>query len=502
MAPSKVESHRVSSRLLRYGLLTVCIAIALVLAVAFERWRARSIAAPQIHAIIVLPLHNNSGDPSQQYLADGMTEELIAELGKISALRVISITSSKNFGSSQNRFPEISRKLGVDGVVDGSVAREGDQIRITAQLIDARTGRGLWKNEYVRGMASALDLQSQMAREIAEQIRTKVTPEEQARLTPARPISAEAQDLYLQGRYFLDRGSSEREAIGYFEKAIEKDAFFAPAYAGLAASYNYLGQAGSINYSEAYSKAKAAAEKAIVIDPELADAHAALAYSLIDLDWDWTDAGREFRRALELNPNSGPVHSAYALYLARLGRSSEAMEEAERGLQLDPISLNAHHMVAYCYYGARQFDKALDQIRKASDLNLVTPDSWLHWTMGIIYRDKGSYKKAIEQFQVLGANPHYLGHLGNAYARDGQVTQARRIIAELKKNVRHDGVGTYEIALIYAGLGDKEAAFAWLERSYKVHDKGLTYLKMDPCMDPLRHDGRLQDLMHRVGLAG
>lgn len=500
MAPLSLQLRMASPRLQRYSFLVVCIAMALVLALAFQHWRTRSRSAPEIQAIVVLPLRNVSGDLGQQYFADGMTDKLISDLGQISALRVISRTSSMSVRNGIS-FPEIAREFGIDAVVDGSVVREGNQIRITAQLTDARTGRHIWEHDYVRNLASALDLQSEVAREIAEEIRIKVTPQEQARLTPTQPIDPEAQELYLQGRYFLNRGSSDDDAIGYFEKAIQKDPSFALAYAGLAGSYNDLGQAGALNYFEAYSKAKTAAKKAIEIDPDLADGHAALAYSLLDLDWDWTEAGNEFRRALELNPNSGTVHSAYALYLARLGRSAEAISEAERGLQLDPISLNAHHAVAYCYYGARQYDKALEQIRKASELNLVTPNSWIHWTLGIIYSGKANYEKAIEEFRILGDLPHVLGHMGNAYASAGQSTEATQTISKLKDYVQKHGVGTYEIALVYAGLGEKDEAFAWLEKSYKAHDKGLTYLKMDPCVDSLRSDPRFQNLLHRVGLS-
>jgi len=483
---------------------SVLVALALVLAIVYLGVRALGERSQtvRINAIVVLPLRNASGDPNQQYLADGVTEKLISDLGQISALRVISKTSSMNLVSSHKGLSQITRELGVDGVVDGSVSREGSQIRITAQLADARNGRQLWKHDYVRSLASALDLQSEVAREITEQIRVEVTPQERARLTLTRLVNREAQELYLQGKYFWNRGgfSDHQEAIGCFKKATEKDPSFALAYAGLAACYNYLGQAGTLSYLEAYSKAKTAARKAIELDADLADAHASLAYALIDLDWDWTAAGGEFHRALELNPNSGPVHSDYALYLARLGRSREAISEAEKGLQLDPISLLAHHIVAYCYYGARQYDRAIDQIRKASELNLVAPDSWIHWTLGIIYRDKGNYEKALEEFRIIGDQPHAIGHAGNAYARAGQLKEASQAISKLHDYVQKHGVGTYEIALIYAGLGDKDAAFAWLEKSFKVHDKGLTYLKLDPCVDPLRPDARFQTLLRRVGL--
>jgi len=499
MTSSNLPSQRTRSRVLGYGLIVFCAALGLALATRY--WRPRTRSVSPIRAIVVMPLRNASGDPTQQYFADGMTERLISDLGQISALRVISRTSSMSLGNGNISFPEIARKLDIDGVVEGSVAREGGQLRISAQLTDARTGLLVWKNEYVRNLAGALDLQSAVAREIADQIRIKVTPQEQARLAPTQSIDPEAQELYLQGRYFLYRGGANKEAVGYFEKAIEKEPTFALAYAGLAAIYNDLGQAGALNYAEAYAKAEAAAEKAIELNSELAEGHAALAYSLIDKDWNWTEAGKEFRRALELNPNSGPVHSAYALYLARLGRSAEAISEAQRGLQLDPISLSAYHIVAYSYYGARRYDEALDQIRKASELNLVTPDSWIHWTLGIIYRDKGSYEKAIQEFRVLHDSPHFLGHLGNAYARAGHRTEASQAIAKLKNYVQQDGVGTYEVALVYAGLGEKDEAFVWLEKSYRVRDKGLTYLKMDPGMDPLRSDPRFQSLLDRVGLS-
>jgi len=501
---ARVKATSQPSRRIWVGVLIALAVISPVAYIGVKAWRARPTSFPQIHAIVVLPLRNVSGDPGQQYLADGMTEKLISDLGQISALRVISRTSSVNVGSSHKGLPEITRELGVDGVVDGSVIREGGQLHTTVRLTDARTGRQLWKHDYVRSLASALGLQSEVAREITEQIRVEVTPQEWARLTLAQPIDREAQNLYLQGRYFFNRGgaSGHREAIGYFEKVLEKDPSFAPAYAGLAACYNYLGQAGTLNYFEAYSKAKTAAKKAIELNANLADAHASLAYALIDGDWDWTAAGGEFRQALELNPNSGPVHSDYALYLARLGRSREAISEAERGLQLDPISLLAHHIVAYCYYGARQYDSALNQIRKASELNLVSPDSWIHWTLGIIYRDKGNYEKAIEEFRIIGDQPHAIGHAGNAYARAGQTREASQSISKLRDYIQKHGVGTYEIALIYAGLGDRDEAFAWLERSYKLHDKGLTYLKLDPCVDPLRSDPRFQSFLRRVRLQG
>lgn len=463
-------------------------------------WHSRLNAYPQIHAIVVLPLRNPGGDPTQ-YLADGLTEQLISGLGRFSALRVISRTSAMSVTQTNRSLPDIARQLGVDGVVDGSAVRDGDQIRISVRLSDGGTGRRLWKREYSTNVSNTLQLGSEIARDIAGQIRIEVRPREENTIAPARRTDAEAQDLYLEGEYFLNRGRADREAIDSFQKAIEKDPAFAPAYAGLAEVYNDLGQGGLQNYAEAYSKAKLAATKATELNNDLAEAHAALADALVGLDWDWTAAGDEFQRAVELNPSSASAHFAYAHYLALLGKSQEAISEAKTGLKLDPISLVAYKMVAYCYYLDRQYDRALEPIRKAAELNLLSPNSSLHWNLGIIYVEKGNYPKAAEEFRLAGDSPHVLGHAGNAYARAGQMEQANQMISKLKAYLNEHGFGTYEMALVYAGLDRKDEAFAWLEKSYRVHDKGLTFLKVDPCMDPLRSDPRFQTLLRRVGLA-
>ena len=504
MARPNPESRAPISRVLRYSLLLTCVAVALVLAMKVLQRHSRRKPFPQIHAVVVLPLRNPGGD-SNQYLADGMTEKLISDLGRISALRVISRTSAMSLRQTSRSFPEIARQLGADGVVDGSVIRDGDQIRITARLSDGGSGRELWKREYSGDLSKALQLGSDIAHDIAGQIGIEVRPQEQSGPGAAQPTGPDVQDLYLQGQYFLNRASpfSDREALGYFQNAIEKDPSFAPAYAGLAAVYYDLGQGAALAYSEAYSKAKAAARKAIELNSNLAEGHAVLADVLIDSDWDWTAAEAEFHRALALNPSSSSAHFAYALYLAKLGRTREAIPEAETGLKLDPISLAAHHNVAYCYYADRQYDRALEPIRRAADLNLITSSNWNapHWDLGVIYVEKGNFQKAIDQFRIIGDLPHVLGHMGNAYARAGQIEDANQMIAKLRAYVKKGGLGTYEIALVYAGLGDKEEAFAWLEKSYQLRDKGLTFLKFDPCVDPLRSDPRFQSLLLRVGLA-
>ena len=310
--------------------------------IGFKVWPRRSPPEPEHHAIAVLPLQNLSGDPRQNYFADSMTEELIADLGQVSASRVISRTSTMTYKGTTKTLPQIARELGVDTVVEGSVLRQGNQVRITAQLIDARTDHHLWARSYVRDLNDVLTLQDEVARTIADQIRIAVTPEERARLARPRTVDPEAQELYLQGMQALDTGNPG-SGIGYFQKAIDKDPNYAQAHAALADSYGWMGEAGWMPYSEAFPKEKAAAIKAIALDEALPEGHVQLAHAAMNLDWDWATEGKEFKRALELNPNSAPVRWAYSFYLERMGRLPEAISELQLALQLDPISSRAFH---------------------------------------------------------------------------------------------------------------------------------------------------------------
>jgi TolB-like protein/predicted Zn-dependent protease len=474
--------------------------LALLVAIAYIGFKVWPRGAPpesEHHAIAVLPLQNLSGDPRQDYFADSMTEELIAALGQVSASRVISRTSAMTYKGTTKTLPQIARELGVDTVVEGSVLRQGNQVRITAQLIDAKTDHHLWARSYVRDLNDVLTLQAEVARTIADQIRIVVTPEERARLERPRTVDPEAQELYLQGMQALSTGNPG-SAIGYFQKAIDKDPNYAQAYAALANSYGWMGEAGWMPYSEAFPKEKTAATKAIALDEALPEGHVQLAQAAMDLDWDWATEGREFKRALELNPNSAPVRWAYSNYLERMGRLPEAISELRLALQLDPISSRAYHNTAFGYYYAHQYDQALLQMQHASALRHEPAE--LIFPLAVIYVEKSMYQEAIQQFQKLDDQPHALGHMGNAYARMGRVAEAREMISELQKHVQDTGVGRYEIALVYAGLGEKDEAFAWMEKAFAARDKGLTYLKIDPCIDSLRSDSRYQALVRRVGL--
>jgi TolB-like protein len=452
----------------------------------------------EIHSVAVLPLQNLSGDPQQEYFADGMTDELITDLGQLSALRVISRTSVMTYKGTNKKLPEIARELGVDAVVEGSVVREGKQVRITAQLIDAKTDRHIWAHSYVRDVTSVLALQGEVAQAIADEVSIKMTPQEQARLTRARPMNAEAQDLYLLGVHTLNAGEP-RKAVDYLQQSIDKDAGFAPAHAALANAYGWLGEAGWLSYQEAFGRQKAEASKAIELDDALPEGHAELAGAEMNLNWAWNPAGRELKRALTLNPNLASVHATYAFYLERLGRIPVGLAEIQRDLALDPVSGRSFLNAGFADYFARRYDAALANMQRAYSMEPIPAD--FYFPFGVIYAEKGDYAKAIQNFQGLGDQPHALGHLGNLYARMGRTADARAILPKLQEHVEKNGLGRYEIALVYAGLNEKDQAFAWLEKALASHDKGLTYLKIDPCLDPLRSDPRFQDLLRRVGLS-
>jgi TolB-like protein/Flp pilus assembly protein TadD len=463
----------------------------------FRKWYGDSVAKREIRSIAILPLKNLSGVPTQEYFADGMTEELINDLGQVSTLRVISLTSSMSYKGTKKTLPEIARELAVDGVVEGGVLREGNQVRISAQLIDARTDRPIWAHSYARDMTSVLAWQGEVAQAIADEISTEETPQQQARLARKRPVDPEAQDLYLHGMLQMDADDC-RSAISSLQQAVKKNPNYAQAHAALANCYGRMGESGRMSYKEAFSRQKIEAALAVELDDSLPEGHAELANAAMTRDWDWATAATEFHRAQELNPNSAPIHQKYAFYLARTGQLHEAQAEVERGVDLDPVSGRSFHFEGFIYYFSRQYDQALSLIRRVRALDINPPD-W-SFLLGDVYAEKVMYADSIREFLNSGNGADSLGHLGNVYARAGQGASAHKTIAQLEEYVRKDGVGRYEIALVYAGMGKKQEAFKWLDEAYKAHDVGLVYLKIDPCLDPLRSDPHFDDLVRRVGL--
>jgi TolB-like protein/DNA-binding winged helix-turn-helix (wHTH) protein len=478
------------------GALVAIFAVLLGLNVASLRDRLvgarHGVPLPKIESIAVLPLENLSHDPEQEYFADGMTDALITDLGKVSALRVISRQSTMRCKGSKKPLPEIARELKVDAVVEGTVQRSGERVRITAQLLDARTDRHLWANAYERDLRDVLALQSDVAQAVAREVRVKLTPQEQSRLAHARPVNPEAHELYLRGSNLLEQGDRKR-SLEYFQQAIDKDPNFARGYVGIAWAFNNLGDGEELASVEAYSKTKAFARQALELDDNLDSAHMWLGKALVAGDWDWLGGEREIKRALEINPNSAGAHSMYSGYLYIMDRREEAIAESRRALEISPNLAGPHYHLASAYFFGRRYDEAIAQCQEVLELNPKRCRDVLGWS----YREKGMYKQAIAEFLQLPDGPPKLGHMGNAYGRAGNKTEAQKALQRLIE-MSKQRVGNYAVALVYAGLGEKDRAFEWLEKAYKVRDKGLCYMKVDPALDPLRSDPRFQDLLRRM----
>jgi TolB-like protein/DNA-binding winged helix-turn-helix (wHTH) protein/Tfp pilus assembly protein PilF len=463
-----------------------------------------TMGVPKIESIAVLPLENLSRDPEQEYFADGMTEELITDLGKISALRVISRTSVMRYKGTKKPLPEIARELNVDAIVEGTVRRSGDRVRITANLLHAPTDRHLWAETYERNLRDVLSLQGEVARAIASQIKIKLTPQEQARLASARPVNPEAHRLCLLGRFYWNKRNEEglRKAKGQFQRAVEIDPTYAPAYAGLADSYLQLANSGFRPPNETMPKAKAAAQKALEIDPSLAQAHTSLAEIYKDYDWDWAASAREFKRAIQLNPNYATAHQWYAEYLSLTRRHAEAIAEAQRAEQLDPLSpvirVGAATFGGYLY--ARQYNEA---IRRLRDTVSLFPDfAVAYWQLGDACVANDMYKEAIAAYQkaesLSGVSPAEVAALGQAYQQGGMRGYYLWRLQRLREESKHRYVMAVVFAWLFAALGERDQAFSYLEKAYQERDWYLNTLQVNLLFDPLRSDPRFQDLVRRM----
>jgi len=475
-------------------------ASALILAAAPVLWYLRkpALAPATVRSIAVLPLANFSSDPHQQYFAQSMTQELTAELAQVSSLRVIARTSAMTYEGTKKTIPQIAGELHVDAVVEGSVELAGERVRITTELVDARSDETLWARSYDRTMTDMLKLQSELALAICSQIRAQLTPQEQQHFHLARPVDAQAVRLYLQGMHELNEGKPEL-ALADLRPAVEDDPGYAAAHSALATAYGWMGESGKMPYDEAFSLQRTEALRAIELDDSSPDPHLDLASALLNQNWDWEGARRELQKALILGQNSTDVHWAWASFLMRTGNLDEAVAEANAAVQLDPVSSRAYSNRAWIEYFARRYDAALEDLHQAARLP-HTPIE-LNFLYGDIYAEQGHYDEAAEEFRPLGNAPHAMGHLWNAEARQGHSADALVLAAALEKEVAKTGIGCYEIALIYAGLHDRARAFHWLEQALQVRDKGMLYLRIDPCLDPLRSDPRLGELMRRVGFS-
>jgi pentatricopeptide repeat protein len=503
--PAAIDESVARWRGSRMWWVVAAVVVCIALGAGYVAWRghARTVAGPQIRSLAVLPLRNISGDPSQDYLADGITEELIGKLAGIRELRVISHTSVMRFKDPKQSVPEIAKALGVDAVVEGSVSREGSRIRVTAQLIRGATDEHFWSETYDREMSDALPLESELAQAIAEKVRVTVTGQEQQRLTAARTVAPEVYESYLKGRYAFDatgRAGLEQSVV-YFNDALAKDPTFAPAYVGLAEAYTELGTVSAgVSPAETRPKVMSAARKAIELDPDLAEAHVMLANSLQE-QWQWAAAETEYKRALELQPNNASAHSWYALWLSCQGRTDEAVSWVRRGRELDPVAVSGGS-VAWILFQAHRFDEA---IREARDTLAVRPDDiGALSTLGFALLGKGQAAEAIPVLENADAlsrgSPAVDGILIRAYARAGRREDALRLLEQLKKRREAGFFPAAAFVNAYLGLGDKEQAFVWLEEAFKEQSNILQFVKTHPFFDPIRSDPRFVDLQRRVGL--
>ncbi|MGA8618166.1 MAG: tetratricopeptide repeat protein [Candidatus Sulfotelmatobacter sp.] len=483
------------------------LALVLSLLIFFAwRFRSRAPASTGIRSIAVLPLDNLSGDASQNYFADGMTDELITDLAQISALRVISRTSVMVYKGARKPLPQIARELNVDAVVEGTVLRSGDQVRITAQLIEASTDEHLWSQSYEGELRDTLALQNRVASAIADQIRINLTPREQAALKSAKAVNPEAYESYLKGRYFWNKRTADglKVALAYFKQAIEEDPKYAQAYSGFADTYALLGdwQYAVMTPKEAFPKAKVAAIKALELDSALGEAHNSLAFVLDGFDWEFEAAGKEFQRAIELRPGYATAHHWYAWHLSLLGRYDEAIAEMRKAQNLDPLSLIINADLAEILVLAHSYDESIQQSRKTIEMD---PNFALaHNQLAQAYLQKHMCDEAVAELktavQLSGGSSAFIANLARAYVASGKRSEAVKLLGDLKKRSNPGYSNASEIAVIYASLGDADQAMNWLEKGYE--DRFNPGVLLRPGFDPLRSDSRFQNLVRRIGLPG
>lgn len=466
--------------------------------------RTKRTTQSAIRSLAVLPLKNLSGDPTQEYLADGLTETLIGSLAGIHDLRVISRTSSMHFKNTQLEVPEIAKQLGVEAVVEGSVIRDGSRIRVHAQLIRAATDEHFWAQTYDRELKDLLALESDVAQSIADKVQITITGQERQRLASVPSVSPEVYQNYLQGIYALDKskGKAETEiSIGYLQKAIEMDPTFAPAYLELAGAYGHLSSVfGGIRPEEVRPKERQAVEKALELDPQSADAHAMLG-SIEQIQWNWAEAEREFRRALQLRPDDSYASIGLAGWMACQGRFDEAIPLARHARELEPFAVSGDS-IAWILFLAHRFPEAIEESRSWT---AVRPDAAQgHWHLGYALIANGQAHEAIpvleKALSLSERSSAVMAVLARAYAHAGRREDALRLIAELNQRRRSGYVPAGAMLNAYLGIDDREKAFFWLGEAYKEHSNILQFLTTHPHFDPLRNDPRFRDFVHRVGL--
>ncbi|PYI84637.1 MAG: hypothetical protein DMF09_07445 [Verrucomicrobia bacterium] len=464
-----------------------------------------AVATANAKSIAVLPFENLSHDPDNAYFADGIQEEILTRLSKIADLKVISRTSTQRYKGTPTNLLEIAKQLGVAHILEGTVQKAADQVRVNVQLINAQTDSHLWAEKFDRNLADIFAVESEIATKIADTLQTKLSGSEQKAIAARPTKNSEAHQLYLKGRYFLKKRTEEglKKSIEFFNQAIDKDSGYALAYSGLADSNMYLLKLAflrGLSRKESYERAKAAATKALELDDNLAEAHTSLALVKMEYEWEWASSEGEFKRAIQLNPGFAEAHHQYSHYLTAMGRSSESLAESLRALELDPLSLVLNGHLAWHYLYARQYDQAIQQCQKTAELDRNYPETADF--RGLAYEQKGMYREAIAELQMAvnlsGNSPHIKAELGHAYAIAGETTPALDILDELKRGSTETHISSYDIAVIYIGLGRKDQALEALENAYQERSEWLRYVKVDPRLDPLRGDPRFEKLANQV----
>ena len=481
--------------------------------VFFNAWGLRNwlFSTRSVHSLAVLPLENLSADSRQDYFADGMTEDLITQLSKLGDLKVISHTSVMRYKGTNTPLPQIARELNVDAVVEGAVQLSGNRVRITAQLVDGRSDQHIWADDYDRDLSDVLLLQSDVARDIAKQIDLKLTPQQQQRLAKgAHPVNPDAYQSYLLGRYYWNKRTADglAQAGKYFQQAIQQDPNYAPAYAGLSDYFAFLTLIGGpeiLPPNQAMVQAKAAAVKAVQLDDSSSEAHSSMGHILHNSDWDFEGAEREFKRAIELNPNYAMAHHWYAHLLMQVGRTDESLAQARLAQELDPLSPFINNGLARQYYLSRQYDKAIAQCRVVMEIDPTYLPA--RTQLALAYEQKGMLTEAVstmEQVRKLAGEktdlPMVHALLAHAYALAGRKADAQSELNVLTAIGQKRYVPPSYLAIVYLALGDKDRAFQYLNKGYQDRSEQLLYLGVEPLVDPLRSDPRFDVLLKQVGL--
>jgi eukaryotic-like serine/threonine-protein kinase len=504
--PSGTAMPRLSRRTILISAIAFAFVVALIAVSAFYLGSPRN----RVNSVAVLPFANASADPSSEYLSDGITEGVIDRLSGLPNVKVISRTSAFRYKKRDIEPQKVGRELGVEALVMGRVIQRGDDLSVSAELVDAREDRQLWGEQYSRKLADIVSIQQEIATAISGNLRVRLTSEEKTRLAKSSTTNPEAYQLYLKGRYQANQTTAAglKKSIEYFEQAIDKDPGYALAYAGLADSYSQaVGGWGYLPPNQTLPKAKAAAIKALELDDMLAEAHASLATAELFYDWDWSKAEREFRRAIELNPNSAIPHARYSNFLStNRRRLEESIAEAQRAQELDPLSPDIVSNLGFVYLDMQQFDEAIAQFQKALDLNPNLPA--VHALIASAYTMKRMYPQALAEYDkiadqdkaVAAENQFVAGGLGWVYAVSGRRADALKIAKEFMDLSSHAYVDFYPVAAIYAGLGDKDEAFRLLEQAYKEHSGIMIFLAVDPFWYGMHSDPRYADLLRRMGM--